>query len=75
MGFGDVKAGISLGATLGLVQPALSLWTLCVASVLTAAWGIASKQRHVALGPGLVMAAVTVLFVGACTGIQVTAWR
>ena len=75
MGFGDVKAAVSLGATLGLIQPELSLWTLCLASAITAAWGIARRQQYVALGPGLVVAAMAVLVVGACTGIQVAAWR
>jgi len=75
MGFGDVKAGASLGATLGLIQPELSLWALCLASAITAGWGLARRQRHVALGPGLVVAAMVLLFVSACAGIQVTAWR
>ena len=64
MGFGDVKAAAALGATLGLVQPELALWTLCLASAITAAWGIARRVRHVALGPGLVVAAYIVLLVG-----------
>jgi leader peptidase (prepilin peptidase)/N-methyltransferase len=75
MGFGDVKAALSLGATLGLIQPELSLWTLCLASAVTAAWGVARGERHVALGPGLVVAAIAVLLFAACTGIQVAAWR
>jgi leader peptidase (prepilin peptidase)/N-methyltransferase len=75
MGFGDVKAAVPLGATLGLIQPELSLWTLCLASAITAAWGVARRERYVALGPGLVLAAMTVLVVAACSGIQVTAWR
>lgn len=75
MGFGDVKAAASLGATLGLIRPELSLWTLCLASAITAGWGIARRERHVAFGPGLVAAATTVLFVGACAGVEVAAWR
>ncbi len=75
MGFGDVKAAASLGATLGLIQPELSLWTLCLASAVTAAWGVARRERHVALGPGLLVAAMAVLLFAACTGIQVAAWR
>ena len=74
MGFGDVKAAASLGATLGLIQPALSLWTLCLASAITAAWGVARRERHVALGPGLMLAALVVLLVAAFSGIQATAW-
>lgn len=74
MGFGDVKAAVSLGATLGLIQPELSLWTLCLASAITAAWGIARRETHVALGPGLILAALVVLVVAAFSGIQATAW-
>ena len=75
MGFGDVKAAASLGATIGLIHPELSLWTLCLASAVTGAWGVARRARHVALGPGLVLAASAVLVVAACTGTQVMAWR
>ena len=75
MGFGDVKAAASLGATLGLIHPELALWTLCLASAITAGWGIARRARHVAFGPGLVVAAFIVLLAGACAGIQVTAWH
>ena len=75
MGFGDVKAAAALGATLGLIQPELALWTLCLASAITAAWGIARRARHVALGPGLVVAAFIVLLVGAWAGIEVSAWH
>lgn len=74
MGFGDVKAAVSLGATLGLIQPELSLWTLCLASAITAAWGVARRESHVALGPGLLLAALVVLLVAAFSGIQATAW-
>ena len=75
MGFGDVKAAVSLGATLGLIRPELSLWTLCLASAITAAWGVARRERQVALGPGLVLAAIAVLLVASYSGIQASAWR
>ena len=75
MGFGDVKAGVSLGATLGLISPDLALWTLCLAAAITAGWGVARRERYVALGPGLVFAALAVLLVSACVGIEVTAWH
>jgi prepilin signal peptidase PulO-like enzyme (type II secretory pathway) len=75
MGFGDVKAGVSLGAALGLIRPELALWTLCLAAAITAGWGLARRERYVALGPGLVFAALAVLFVSACVGIEVTAWH
>ncbi|MGH9133251.1 MAG: prepilin peptidase [Ilumatobacteraceae bacterium] len=75
MGFGDVKTSAALGATLGLVDPVLSLWTLCLASALTAAWGVARGERHVALGPGLVVAATVVLVVASGRGVEAVAWR
>jgi leader peptidase (prepilin peptidase)/N-methyltransferase len=75
MGFGDVKAGASLGATLGLIRPELALWTLCIAAAITAGWGVARRERYVALGPGLVLAALAVLLVSAYVGIEVTAWH
>ena len=75
MGFGDVKAAAALGAALGLIQPELALWTLCLASAISGGWGIARRARHVAFGPGLVVAAFTVLLVGACAGIEVSAWH
>ena len=75
MGFGDVKAATALGATLGLIRPELGLWTLCLASAISAGWAIARRERDVALGPGLVLAATAVLLVTACAGIEVTSWR
>lgn len=75
MGFGDVKAAAALGAALGLIQPELAVWALCLASAITGAWGIARRARHVAFGPGLVVASFTVLLVGACAGIEVNAWH
>ena len=75
MGFGDVKAAVALGATLGLIQPELTLWTLCLASAITAAWGIVRRARYVAFGPALVLAAFIVLVVGAYAGIEVSAWH
>jgi leader peptidase (prepilin peptidase)/N-methyltransferase len=75
MGFGDVKAACSLGATLGLIGPELSMWTLCLACGVTGGWGLARHQRHVALGPGLVLAALAVLVISAVIGVEVAAWR
>ncbi len=75
MGFGDVKAATALGATVGLVRPELALWTLCLAAAISAGWALARRARDVALGPGLVIAVTVVLFVSACAGIEVTAWR
>ena len=76
MGFGDVKAAASLGATLGLIQPELALWTLCLASAITGGWGIARRgsprrARTRARGGG----ARSCSLVGACAGIEVNAWR
>ena len=75
MGFGDVKAATALGGTLGLIRPELGLWTLCLAAAISAGWAVARRQREVALGPGLVLAATAVLLVSACAGVQVTVWR
>jgi leader peptidase (prepilin peptidase) / N-methyltransferase len=75
MGFGDVKAAASLGATIGLIRPELSLWTLCLASAVTGVWGVARRQRHVPFGPGLVLAATVVILVAACVGSRAAAWR
>jgi len=75
MGFGDVKVAASLGAALGLIQPELALWTLCLASAITAVWGIVRRARHVAFGPGLVLAAFVVLLAGASAGIEVNGWH
>jgi leader peptidase (prepilin peptidase)/N-methyltransferase len=75
MGFGDVKAAASIGATLGLISPELSLWTLCGACAVTAGWGVVRRRHQVPMGPGLVLAALVVVFVGAAVGIEAAAWR
>lgn len=61
MGFGDVKVGIVLGASLGVVDPQLALLGLFVASGGTAAAGLVTRQRHVAFGPGLILGSVIAL--------------
>ena len=72
MGFGDVKAAVTLGATLGLIRPELGLWTLCLASAITAGWAVARRKRDVAFGPGLLLAAIVVFLASACAGIEVS---
>jgi leader peptidase (prepilin peptidase) / N-methyltransferase len=54
MGFGDVKAAIVLGASLGAVDWQLTLGALALAAGATATVGIVRGVRHIAFGPGLV---------------------
>ncbi|MEO6571658.1 MAG: prepilin peptidase [Ilumatobacteraceae bacterium] len=61
IGFGDVKLAGSLGAAVGLVDPAFALAGVCVATGLTAAIGLSTRRSVVALGPGLVIGAVVAL--------------
>lgn len=55
LGFGDVKLGAVLGASLGLVDPRLGLVALCVASGVTVIAAIATQRRTLPFGPGLVL--------------------
>lgn len=71
MGFGDVKLAVAVGAAIGLVDPALGLIALCVASALTAAVGVATRRRALPFGPGLVIGAVAAL---ALAGAWTSAW-
>lgn len=61
MGFGDIKVGIVLGASLSVVDPQLALLGLFIASGGTAVVGLASRQRHIAFGPGLILGSVIAL--------------
>ena len=58
MGFGDVKAGVVLGAAMGLIDVEVAVLTLVLGLGAGAAWGIATKARSIALGPALVAGAV-----------------
>ncbi len=61
MGFGDVKAGIVLGAALGLVHWQVGLAALAVATGLTAIVGLGRRAPSVPLGPGLVVGGAAAL--------------
>ncbi len=61
MGFGDVKLSIVLGAAIGLVDWRLTLVALSLAGLLGAVYGLATRQRTVAFGPFLVLAALATM--------------
>jgi leader peptidase (prepilin peptidase) / N-methyltransferase len=68
MGFGDVKAGIVLGAALGLLGGPLALLALVLGLALAAVWGLARRAKSIALGPALVAGALLALAVGRLVG-------
>ena len=72
MGFGDVKAGIVLGAAIGLIDPQIALLALVLALSGAAAWGLARHSRSVALGPGLVGGALAALLAANVLGLVET---
>jgi leader peptidase (prepilin peptidase) / N-methyltransferase len=61
MGFGDVKAGLVLGAAVGLVAAPISLLALVVGLALGAVVGLARRAGSIALGPALVAGALLAL--------------
>jgi leader peptidase (prepilin peptidase)/N-methyltransferase len=61
MGFGDVKAGIVLGACLGAVSWELALAGLALAAGATSVTAIVRGRSVVAFGPGLVAGALVAL--------------
>jgi leader peptidase (prepilin peptidase) / N-methyltransferase len=64
MGFGDVKAGAVVGASLGLVEPQLAALGLVTGLAGAAAWGVLLRRRRIPLGPGLVGGALAALGLG-----------
>jgi leader peptidase (prepilin peptidase)/N-methyltransferase len=64
MGFGDVKAGLVLGAAIGLVDGQLALVALVLGLGSGALWGLARRARAIPLGPALVLGALGALAVG-----------
>ncbi len=72
MGFGDVKAGIVLGAALGLLDYRLALIALVLGLATGAVWGLSRRARSIALGPALVAGAIAALAIGAVIGVE--AW-
>jgi prepilin signal peptidase PulO-like enzyme (type II secretory pathway) len=71
MGFGDVKAGLVLGAALGLVDAQLGLFALVLGLGTGALWGLTRRARSIPLGPALVAGALTALAVGRLLGTEV----
>jgi leader peptidase (prepilin peptidase)/N-methyltransferase len=63
MGFGDVKAGMVLGAALGLINAQIAVLALMLGLLGSAVWALAGRRRSIALGPGLVGGAVVALIV------------
>lgn len=72
MGFGDVKAGVVIGAAVALVDVQLAALTLVLGLAGAAAWGLARGARSIPLGPGLVGGAVAALALGRLLGLE--AW-
>ena len=74
MGFGDVKAGVVLGAALGLIDAQLATLGLVFGLGSAAAWGLVHRSRSVPLGPGLVGGTLAALLVAKLVGIEAVAW-
>ena len=70
MGFGDVKAGVVLGAALGLVDAQLALFALVAGLAAGAAWGLTRRASSIPLGPALVAGAIAALAVGRVLGVE-----
>lgn len=75
MGFGDVKFAVVLGAAIGMIEPRLSIWVLCLASGATAARGRRHGLSVVPFGPGLVGATLVCLSVASVVGVEAAPWR
>jgi leader peptidase (prepilin peptidase)/N-methyltransferase len=65
MGFGDVKAGVVLGAAMGLIDVEVALLALVLGLGVGAAWGLGRRARSIALGPALVAGAMAAALIGA----------
>jgi leader peptidase (prepilin peptidase)/N-methyltransferase len=70
MGFGDVKAGVVLGAALALVDTQLAVLGLVLGLAAGAAWGLVRRARTVPLGPALVGGAIAALAAGRLLGLE-----
>lgn len=75
IGFGDVKLAAALGVTLGLIEPALGLLALCIASAVTALVGLLGRHKTLAFGPGLVAGAIAALLIAAQLGEGALQWQ
>ncbi len=67
MGFGDVKASLVLGATVGSVDWRLTVGALTLAAGLAATIGIVGRMRTIPFGPFLVMGSAIALAADAIT--------
>jgi leader peptidase (prepilin peptidase) / N-methyltransferase len=74
MGFGDVKAAAALGAAVGLVDPVLTLWALCLASAIAVARGLMTRRNSVPFGSALVAAALVSLTVAVALDARDVPW-
>lgn len=61
MGFGDVKAGLVLGAALGAIEWQLALAGLALAAGSSAVVALARDRREIPFGPGLVFGTLLAL--------------
>jgi len=69
MGFGDVKAGVVVGAGVGLLGVPSAVLALLLALITAAAWALARHHKSVPLGPGLVVGALgAIVATGAVAG-------
>jgi leader peptidase (prepilin peptidase) / N-methyltransferase len=74
MGFGDVKAAAVLGAAVGLVDPTVALWALCLASAIAVARGAMTRRAVVPFGSALVAAALVSLTAAVALGAKDVPW-
>jgi leader peptidase (prepilin peptidase) / N-methyltransferase len=74
MGFGDVKAAAALGGTIGLVDPAVAVWALCLASAIAVGRGIVMRQGAVPFGSALVAAGIISIAVAVVLDSQDASW-
>ncbi len=70
MGFGDVKAGLVLGAALGSVDWQLAVVALVVAAGLGGAFGLIGRSRTIPFGPFLVLGSAVALAAAPLLGIS-----
>lgn len=70
MGFGDVKAGIVLGAAVGLIDVQVALLALVLRLAAAATWGLARRAGSIALGPGLLAGALAALAIARVLGFE-----
>lgn len=60
MGFGDVKLGLALGGTIGVIEPRLGVVALACASACAVVTGLVTKRQAIPFGPALAAGGVFV---------------